>query len=260
MHLDEERIQRFLHGELDARERSAVSSHLATCGACAQRVAEAEREEREVFDLLTALDHAAPRGDAGAVMQTGEKGMHRMNAHRNPWARRAALFVLIVALGGAAYAIPGSPVPAWLQKIGSALRGDGGQAPVDESSPADTDTITTEAPSVSGLAIPPTKSFAIVFAVPQETGNVFLTATDGFNVVIRAVGGTPKFTLTSADRLDVDNTGLSASYEIEVPRSAKYVELRVGGRHVILKDGLRIGEDLPLDDEGRHVIALTPLQ
>ena len=47
MHLTEEQIQRFLHGELDEPQKQGLSLHLAECDACARRLAEANHRERE---------------------------------------------------------------------------------------------------------------------------------------------------------------------------------------------------------------------
>ena len=254
MHLNDEQIQRYLHGELSARERDDVAAHIAECQLCTGRVADAEHEERDVFGLLETLDHRPPRRDINTVMASNRK--FRRPA-RNLWIRRVAVLVLIAGLGGAAYAIPGSPVPGWFKKIGSLVGGD--QAPVEETSePVDTVDTTTLVPSTSGIAIPPSKRFAIVMAAPQDSGIVYLTPTEGFNVTIRALGAAPRFTLTSSDRLDVDNTGLNSSYEIEVPMSANFVELVVGDRRIILKDARRFGEDLLIDDKGRRLVPLKP--
>lgn len=256
MHLNDEQIQRYLHGELSARERGDVASHVAECELCAGRVTEAEREEQEVFGLLETLDHRPPRRDINTVMPTNRKFKR---GERNAWVRRVAVLVLIAALGGAAYAIPGSPLPGWIDKLtGGGAHEEPAPAP-REPSPT-TDSTTSLVPAVSGIAIPPTKRFSIVFAAPQDSGVVYLTPGEGLNVVIRAVGGAPRFTLSSADRLDVDNTGLKSSYEIEVPKAAHFVELVVGERRVILKDGLRFGEDLLSDEQGRRIVPLTPLR
>ena len=255
MHLNDEQIQRYLHGELSAREGTDVASEVAACELCAGRVAEAEREEREVFGLLETLDHKPPRRDINTVMSANhEEG----RGARNIWVRRAAVLVLIAGLGGAAYAIPGSPLPGWIDKLTGSSHQE--TEPVPQEPSGTQDSTTTLVPAVSGLAIPPTKRFSIVFAAPQDSGLVYLTPGDGLNIVIRAVGAPPRFTLSSADRLDVDNAGLNSSYEIEVPKAAHFVELVVGERRIILKDGLRFGEDLLSDEQGRRVVPLTPLR
>lgn len=260
MHLNDEQIQRYLHGELSSGERADVASHVSECELCAGRVAEAEQEERDVFDRLGALDHPVPHHDVNAVMQARVENERAPSTVPHVWLRRAAVIVMIAVLGGAAYAIPGSPLPAWIDKIATALQ-DGGKAPVEQDRVnVDTVDTTTLVPAVSGVAIPPSRNFAIVLAAPQDSGVVYLTPTDGFNVVIRAIGGAPRYTLASSDRLDVDNTGLDSSYEIEVPMTAPYVELMIGDRRVVLKDRVRFGENLPSDEKGRYVISLRPLQ
>ena len=49
IHLDDERLQRLLHGELDTAAAAAARDHLAGCAACAARLDEAERDEQAVF-------------------------------------------------------------------------------------------------------------------------------------------------------------------------------------------------------------------
>ena len=170
----------------------------------------------------------------------------------NVWLRGAVIVLAIVALCGAAFVIPGSPVPAWFKQAGARIGGD--EAAMEE--PADTVDTTTLMPAVTSVTIPPTKHFSIVFAAPQDSGTAYLFPTDGFNITVSAIGGAPQYKLTSADRLDVDNTGLDSSYEIEVPLSANYVELVIGERHILLKDQYRFGEDLLMDERGRRVIPL----
>ncbi len=67
MHLDEEQVQRLLHGELSRPVETSAREHLAGCSDCRRRVAEAQREEEEVYALLSHVDHPGPRIDAGAV-------------------------------------------------------------------------------------------------------------------------------------------------------------------------------------------------
>ncbi len=61
-HVDDGTLHALVDNELDAKERSAVEAHLATCGDCARRFAEATAMARQVVSLLGALD-----ADAGAV-------------------------------------------------------------------------------------------------------------------------------------------------------------------------------------------------
>lgn len=239
MHLEEEQVQRLLHGEPVA---SAVRAHVAECAACAARVAEAQREEGRVFALLSLVDAPVSRPSVDA------HGL-AIRARRlvAPWLRRAAAAVLALAAAGAAYAIPGSPVPAWVDRVvawvgatssGEAPPGGGGGDP-------------------SGIAVVPGPRFTIVFAVEQARGGVTVWLTGGAEIVARRLGGPATFT-TDVDRLTVENAGATADYEIELPRGAPWVEIRVGARRVLLKEGLRIATEAPEDARGRFLVPLAP--
>jgi len=245
MHLNEDQIQRFLHGELDPRSREALSLHAAECNACAKRLAEAEEEESEIFGLLGHLDHPAPRVDASSVSGGGAMGT---------WARRAAVFVAVAALAGAAYALPGSPLPTWLKKAAELIAGErespsGGGYSID--APA--------GPVTSGIAVPAPERFAIVFLAEQSEGTVVVTLTDAPSIVVRALGGAVTFT-TDVDRLTIDNRNSVANYEIEVPRAAEFVEILVDLRRIVVKDKDQFAEGLERDSGGRAVLPLKPTE
>lgn len=55
-HVDDGTLHALVDGALDDGERGAVEAHLATCGDCARRVAEASAMSRQVLSLLGALD------------------------------------------------------------------------------------------------------------------------------------------------------------------------------------------------------------
>jgi Putative zinc-finger len=61
-HVDDGTLHALVDNALDAQERSAVEAHLASCGDCARRFAEATAMARQVVSLLDALDD-----DAGAI-------------------------------------------------------------------------------------------------------------------------------------------------------------------------------------------------
>lgn len=60
-HVDEGTLHALVDNALDASERSAVEAHLASCGDCARRFAEATAMARQVVTLLGALDEPASR-------------------------------------------------------------------------------------------------------------------------------------------------------------------------------------------------------
>src|SRR3989442_7090552 len=104
VHLDEEQVQRLLHGELSPGAKTSAREHLAGCADCRRRVSEAEQEEVEVYALLQTVDRPPPQMTAGAIAA-------RARTHHFAWVRRAAAILLAVGVATAAYAVPGSPLP-----------------------------------------------------------------------------------------------------------------------------------------------------
>jgi hypothetical protein len=240
MHLSDEQIQRALHGELDAPARDDVTRHVAECSACARALADARNEEAGIFGLLEHLDHEPPVVDASAV-----------RAPSREWARRAAGFVVVAALAGAAYAIPGSPLPALVQRLVSSMTGGQGATP-----PAGGDASTPATPATSGIAVRAVGNLVIEFAATQRTGAIIVSFTDDTMVRVRVIGGASSF-ITDVERLDIVNHGSSAGYEIEIPRSVSRIEIRAAGHPLLLKDGERLTTSATADGQGRYRIPLV---
>jgi hypothetical protein len=96
MHLDDERIQRLLHGELGPVE-AETRLHLSRCDACSGLLEEARLEEERVFALLSRVDHPIPAVDPPSLIAGRPKPASR-------WGRRAAAVLLGAALAGGAAA------------------------------------------------------------------------------------------------------------------------------------------------------------
>ncbi len=60
-HVDDGTLHALVDNALDASERQGVETHLATCGDCARRFAEATAMARQVVTLLSALDEVPAR-------------------------------------------------------------------------------------------------------------------------------------------------------------------------------------------------------
>ena len=236
MHLDVERIQRLLHGELDAAAERTARDHLAGCAECRASVADAEREDARVFGLLGTLGSAVPAVSAGHVVARA-----RADAAAR-WGRRAAVVALSLGAASVAYALPGSPVREWVREVVRWVRGPAPQDPVQDG-PA-------------GVAVEAGAAFRIVFTHEQARGVVTVMVVDRQDVAARRLGGAARFT-SDEDRLVIDNAGAIADYEIELPQSTPWIELRVGGRRALLKDGDRVITDAPVDARGRYVVRLA---
>ena len=102
----------------------------------------------------------------------------------------------------------------------------------------------------------PGTKLLITFISAQNTGELRVSLADGSDVSVRTVGGASTFT-SSDGRLIVSNTGGEASFDIEVPRSAPRVELRVAGQLRYLKNGQRISS---ASATRRGALYVIPLQ
>ncbi|HJU90807.1 MAG TPA: zf-HC2 domain-containing protein [Gemmatimonadaceae bacterium] len=244
MHLDAEQVQRLLHGELAPSAAARARAHLDSCAECLTRVSEAEHEETEVLDLLRALDHPVPRVSAASVLA-------RSRAHDSGrrWSRLAAGVVLALVGAGAAYALPGSPVPDMLRR---AVGWVGGREPRVTPAP---ETLPTEAVE-QGIAVAPGARFVIAFAAPQPDGVAIVSLADSANVTVRASGGEATFA-SAIDRLAIGNEGSTAVFRIQIPRRAPHVEILIGGRRAFVKDAARVITDAPRDADGRYLLSLS---
>jgi hypothetical protein len=266
MHLDEERLQRLLHGELRAGEEAPLRAHLSECAECRRHLDEAERQDREMEELLGALDSPAPRGlqampgwareiAAGRRdVDVESHGHEPVPLHREPallrrepvLLRRAAALVAAVAVAGAAYAIPGSPLPRWVREVTQWMQTE--REVVDTHPGGSVD-------SASGIAVSPGSGLVIEFVSRQAAGEIRVTLTDGAELTVRAPAEAATFT-TDAAHLTVENRGDSASFEVRVPRAAPRVEIRLAGAPVLLKEGERVTLAAPTG-EGEFRIPLA---
>jgi len=244
MHLDEELVQRLLHGELGRPAETSARDHLVSCDDCRGRVADAEREESEVLQLLRHLDHPAPQVDPEEVVARG----------RSPyfgWGRRAAAILLGLGLAGVAYAAPGSPVRGWVRAVADWVDGRPTRPTATPGSTQATD------PAVPGIAVSPGRRLVILFPSPPAKAEALVSLTDGADVVVRAVTGEASFS-SEVDRLVIESRDSAATFEIQIPRSAPWVEIRAAGSRIFLKQGPRVTSEKPPAPGGTYILPLTP--
>src|SRR4030095_2706667 len=91
-------------------------------------------------------------------------------------------------------------------------------------------------PAPAGVAVTPGRSLLLQFTNSQAEGQARLTLTHGADVGGRAPAGAANFP-SNVDRLLIDNQKTAATFEIQIPRGAARVEIRVGSRPVFLKVG-----------------------
>lgn len=238
MHLDEERVQRFLHGELSSEQSSVVRRHIAICVECSTRVAGADEDEGRLLALLHAVDDPPPLVTSAAVVA-------RARRRTAGWMRRAAGILVAVGIASAAYAAPGSPLRDLVGRILSPPRG-----------PAATASAARALGPTAGIAMLPSARFTIEIEGERLTGIANISVGGGREVVVRAFDGSAVFT-AGVDRLLIDDVAASASFEIEIPQAARRVEVRAGGRQVFLKVGAAITTLGEQDEAGRYRIPLS---
>lgn len=224
MHPDASRLMSYADGELPSAERASIRQHLIACATCGAMVEEGERTRDEIDVLLRAVDHPHPSVSAASLVRRAQReGTGRTRAFR-----RAAGIVLAVVAAGVAYAAPGSPLREW-------IRGPERAPAAATSSP-----VQARRPIprriTAGIAVTAGESLVIQFAASQQTGVVRITLVDSATVVVRAPESAATFS-SAEGRLLIDNAGSTASFEIELPRAAPSIEVRVGDRRLLMSRG-----------------------
>jgi hypothetical protein len=233
MHLDEERIERLLHDELGAPEAGVARAHVAQCVECRARLAETRDNERWAIERLRTLDHPVAARARPDLVPTPAR-------FERPWRRWAAGIGLLVGLTGGAYA-----AVYLAEHVGRDRRPDSAQS-------ASVDTVT------QGVGVLPGERLTIVFATARPDRTVTIALTAGEEVMVRAVNGAATFS-SEPERLAVDNTGSVARFEIDIPSTARQVEVRVGSRTVFTKRLAEVSAPTGRrDPRGRYVIPLQP--
>jgi hypothetical protein len=243
MHLDEEQLQRLLHGQLPSRAARSAREHLAECGDCRQRFVTAERADKEVLALLRQVDHAVPAIDPQALVA-------RLRWTTPGLGRWAAAILLFLGVAGAAYALPGSPLRHWVRSVVVWI-GDG-ETPPGQPAAADA----PEGPG-AGVAALPGQRFVIEFQSAEQGGQARVSFSDRQEVTVRAPAGAASFT-SRAGRLIVANAGVGARYEIGIPRTAPRVEIRVAGATVFVKDAARVTASRSTTLADGYLVSLSP--
>jgi len=245
VHLDDPRILGLLDGELEAREESAARAHLEDCVPCHARFEEARSEKLEIAALLETLDAPLPRIDAATIMARADATPRRARA-RFADLRKAAAVLLVVGLAGAVYALPGSPVRTWVHDV------------VRRMSPKPNPRVERSQPQPeAGISILPEERLAILFRLGAARGNgiASLSLTDGLEVQVHAPPGAATFS-SGPGRLEIDVRDVSAPFVVEIPRSARWVEIRADETPLFLKAGSRVTTASPAESGDRYTLRL----
>ncbi len=209
---------------------------------------ETRREEEETNALLRQLDGPEPRVDFRTVVDRAGRGKRAGIADRRLLRVAAGLFV-VAGIAGVAYALPGSPLPRWVDHVIAWVGGGGADLRPAPDPAGDSDA------GGAGIAVTPGSRLLILFESPQGTARVSLT--DDPEVIVRAPAHAATFT-SGADRLVIGNHGPVATFEIQIPRAAPRVEIFVGRTRLFLKEAGGVAVPPAADSSGVYVLRLNP--
>jgi hypothetical protein len=244
MHPDLEILQRLRHEELGTDRADETRRHVEHCPECRGRIAAAESDEREVMAFLGRLDAPVRPLTFETIATRGSHVGRRQALHA------AAAGLLIVALGGVAWAIPGSPLRALM---GSITRdGEEGNASVRAPGPSEAGSSPSD---LAGIALTPDSGLVVTFTAAAPTDTLVVSLVDGALVQVRALAGRVRFQ-SGERRLVVSNDSSLGMVAIDIPRDAPRVEIYVGDQRLLLKAGARIEAAVPAAADGSYRLPL----
>lgn len=141
--------------------------------------------------------------------------------------RRAASVLVAVGIAGAAYAIPGSPLRAWVHAVVKLGATETASPPPSKGGTG-----------ASGIAQLPGERLVILFQ-PRGRGTARIQLTDDREFQIRVAPGVASFA-TQADYVLIESRDSTAVYDVRIPLTAPWIEIRSGEDRVFLKDGGRV--------------------
>jgi len=239
MHPDDFRLQRLLHGDLEPAEAASVREHLAECSDCQLRFAEQIATDQRIAEALSTLDTPATPISIGDIRRAG----HQPARRRLPWMRMAAAIVVGLAFAGAAYAAPGSPLPALLRRV---IEGGGGER-----------------------AVMPTSSPFGIAVSPRGELTISIDAIGGAEITVRLDDATGEVSVRSTSEqivfesdpghLSVVSPEAGTRIEIVVPTAALLVRIVSAGEPLWVKRDDGVTSTFPLDTAGTYRMLIEPV-
>lgn len=233
-HPDDGTLEALVHGELEPAVGTAVEAHLTECVPCRTRLAEARENDAWVRERLGVLVTPVPHASAAQV-----RALSRRAVIRDAW-RRAAMIGLLVASGsGVVLAMPS--VRAWIgglaTQVGDPVRRPANQPVARSGSPVTSGGEGAPA-SPSGVSIVPGPRFVVILEATQEAGRLRVRESERSDVLF-VTHGPPVRLETRSIGIRVYNAGAGSDYDIELPRAARDVDVRLGGESLFRRVGER---------------------
>ncbi len=248
-HVTEDMLLAYLDGELAEGDRAAVSGHLAECETCAADLTALRAATARLSEALRRSDLPAP---AGAVLlprgvRTARKGSTPL---RRALARAA---ILVLAVTGAAAAVPGSPVRDWLvRSVGELVAAFRGEPAAPVPLPPQAEFEHPGAPATSGVAVPVDEGDVLIrLTNPAPDAVVRVRLVEGDRAAVWSQEGQYR---TGPGRIEVVGAG-PGELRVEIPTAARAARVEIDGRLVVLKEGSNLRLFTPaVDSAGAEVL------
>jgi anti-sigma factor RsiW len=273
-HPDFEVLKGFADGALEAPERERVTAHLERCTECRRAIltvrtvgavarevwapsAPPEALQRILARRAAGERRILPRVTDGDTTSARPAPTWRAPLRRSaPWA--AALLVTLV--GGAA-ALSG-PLRQWLAARERPARP--AAAPVIAPSRPAAESTPPAAPvaRVSGIAVPRTGGELWVAVEGADAGlRIRVRLVEGEELEVRGVGAASSSVYRPrAGGVGVTTAGGGGELQVDIPRAAPRVVVRVNGVLLVAKDGAQLRVLAPRADTVGAEIVLTPVR
>ena len=223
-HVDETVLMALRDGEAVAAE---ARTHVETCLPCRHALAEVRARASAIEALIGAGTGGRPAVDDGSLAEAKVKVRARLDAQRAreggmrlgiSHLRRAAAILLLTA--GAASALPGSPVRAWL--------GLNDEAPSPHDTAISAPVLVPETPSETVVLIPAGAGIEIELLDLPADSEVELAWLDGSTAQVSGGPGTRYAVADGQARATAPN----GPVRLGIPRSAPRISIAVNGRMV----------------------------
>ena len=224
-HLADGDIVRYHDGECSQIEWGRIARHLAECSRCAATARFFETTSRQ-FDVSLEEMEIRPSEDAKQkILAARDRITHaakpRLNRRGTQLLRAAAVVFALIAAGSWA-----PPVRAWFVELLTPV-----STPSPESGQADEEGRAANRASSVVSFVPSGPAFVIDIATKQTGGSLAIRIGDGNVASVRVTGR------ASTDSVQVAGNGIrirnstvsTATYEVAVPSSIRWVTVRVVG-------------------------------
>jgi hypothetical protein len=248
-------ILAFLDGELDRSDQEEILTHLEGCGACRSTAHDLRESFEAAAQGLAVLDTEAPMELARASLERRFRRESSRPSLRFPGLARAAGIALLL-VGGAASALPGSPVRQWIASGWDRLT-RGGDLSVEEVGPEpfgpESASVPGEGEAGAGIGTADGEIELRVLDLP-EGAEVRVLLVDGDHAGIYGPPGT--HFRTEAGRIEA--VAPSGSVRVELQRGARSAQVIVHGELYLRKIGDRLEILGPVRDSAAAEIRFQP--